>query len=68
MIARISGLRGVGCKLQAAKSPVYVIIKNVGAPLVGARNDDGMDVRNTQRAGTRPAPTFFTFSLAQSTS
>ncbi len=45
-------------------SSIYGIIKNVGAPLVGAQNDDGdddVDVRNNQRAGTRPAPTFFTF-------
>ncbi len=45
-------------------SPVYIIIKIVGAPLVGARNDDGDDdgdggvnVHNDQRAGTSPAPT-----------
>jgi len=35
-------------------STVYVIIKIVGAPLVGARNDDGVDGPNSQRAGPEP--------------
>ncbi|MFH1665222.1 MAG: transposase [Candidatus Omnitrophota bacterium] len=42
----------------------YIIMPNhlhgiiiVGAPLVGALNDDGTGVKNDNRAGTRPAPT-----------